>query len=74
MKNQQGGFLTFFLIIIVAVLGAMYFIKDENGVNYIQKTINIVTERKEAALDKATGARDLQSEHNQEIDAMINDI
>lgn len=74
MKNKQGGFLAFFLIIIIAAVGAMYFIKDDNGVSYLQKAVDKVTGAKDEVYDKAYGTRDLQNEHNAEIDAMIDSI
>ena len=74
MITEQGGFLAFFLIIIIAAVGAMYFIKDDNGVSYLQKAVDKVTGAKDEVFDKAYGTQNMQNERNAELDAMIDSI
>jgi hypothetical protein len=41
MKTSQSGFGKFTIIVLAALLGGAYFIKDNQGVSYLQRGIDM---------------------------------
>jgi hypothetical protein len=77
MKKNNSGFVTTLVVIILA-LGVAYFIKDENGVSYLEKGYNAfryyVVDRNQEAVDKAKEVRDLMQNNQSDIQKEIDSI
>ncbi len=40
MKKTSGGFVLFLIVVIIGAIAALYFLKDEKGMRYMDKLLN----------------------------------
>ena len=76
-KTKESGFTKITFIMLLAVAGGMYLVKDEKGVSYLEKTYGAakyyIIDRNEDALKQAKGAQNLMQGHQDELQKAIDE-
>lgn len=62
--NTQGGFLKLFLIVIIGAGAALYFVKDDQGVRYIDV---LIASFKDKANESVDGYKNTMEQRDKEI-------
>jgi len=66
-KNYKGGFGLVAIFLILGVLAALYFYKDENGQSYLNKIIKAYPQKLEEAKSKAEDAKKLMESRDSKL-------
>jgi Tfp pilus assembly protein PilE len=73
-KNNQG-FLLVSLLVVVAVVGGLYFMKDKNGTNYLtvlKTTVQGYIDNKQLnPIERARNAKALMDKNQQDLEKQV---
>ncbi|MFM2415094.1 MAG: hypothetical protein RI911_787 [Candidatus Parcubacteria bacterium] len=77
MKHSQKGSIVIKLLVLGALAGGLSYVKDEQGVSYLQKIIGPIkyylVDRNEDALQQAKEVQGVMQEKQDEIQKMLDE-
>lgn len=63
MKKTSGGFALFLIVVLVGAIAALYLLKDEKGMRYVDKLLN----QKQEVIKEVDGYKEKMKARDNEI-------
>ncbi|MFM2383557.1 MAG: hypothetical protein RIQ72_129 [Candidatus Parcubacteria bacterium] len=63
MKKTSEGFVLFLIVVLIGVIAALYFLKDEKGMRYVDKLLN----QKQEVIKEVDGYKEKMKSRDNEI-------